>query len=46
MNGYICGHELGMNNNVTLMAWYWYEVKFYIPGLGRMRSYEINMEYE
>jgi len=36
MVGYICGHEFGMNNNVTLMAWYWYEVKFYIPELGGM----------
>jgi len=46
MGGYICGHEFGMNNNVTLMAWYWYEVKFYIPELGRMEWYEINMKYE
>jgi len=46
MVGYICGHEFGMNNNVTLMAWYWYEVKFYIPELERMGWYEINMEYE
>jgi len=45
MVGYIYGHEFGMNNNVTL-AWYWYEVKFYIPELGRMGWYEINMEYE
>jgi len=44
--GYICGHEFGMNNNVILMAWYWYEVKFYIPELRRMGWYEINMEYE
>jgi len=29
-----------------LMAWYWYEVKFYIPELERMGWYEINMEYE
>jgi len=28
------------------MAWYWYEVKFYIHGLGRMRWYGFNMEYK
>jgi len=28
------------------MAWYWYEVKFYIHGLGRMSWNGFNMEYE
>jgi len=28
------------------MALYWYEVKFYIHGLGRMSWNEFNMEYE
>jgi len=31
MVGYIRGHEFGMNNNVTLMAWYWYEVSSISP---------------
>jgi len=25
------------------VAWYWYEMKFYILGLGRMSWYEFNM---
>jgi len=28
------------------MAWYWYEVQFYIHGLGRMSWNGFNMEYE
>ena len=27
------------------MAWYWYEVKFYIHGLGRMSWNGFNMEH-
>jgi len=28
------------------MAWYWYEVKFYIHGLGMMSWNGFNIEYE
>jgi len=31
---------------VIKVAWYWYEMKFYIPRLGGMSWYEFNIWYE